>query len=210
MSDVLQELREMMIDDSFKISLALIERVHIADDLTHLRAECLTLPDSYHIIAEIGSDSVGGRSITLPNKDDLVLIAFTDEDQKAVILKSLYSNSDKIPKQAITGDTVLESLITKKLWLSSKNRINLSESDAEPTENLVFGQIFKSFASDLLTIISTKFDNSSQHTHIGNLGIKTTPTDKAVDDQTSKADIDQLKSSPIDNGEILSELSYTD
>lgn len=209
MSDVLQELKEIMIDDSFKISLALVERVHIAEDLTSLRVECLTMPDSYSIIAEVGSDAIGGGSITLPNKDDLVLIAFTDEDQKAVIIKRLYSNDDKLPKQAVTGDTVLESLVTKKLWLSSKNRINLSKDDVEPTENLVLGQIFKAFASDLLTIQSTQLQSNSEHAHVGNLGAIVTPNDKATDDLTAKADIDQLKASPIDNSEILSDLSYT-
>lgn len=207
---VLEEMRAALSDDSFKISLATIEQVHISKDRSFLRAECRTVPDNYPIIAEIASDAVGGSSITIPNKNDLVLVAFSDEDQKAVVIKRLYSEEDKIPKQAVTGDTVLESLASKKLWLSSQNRINLSKNDQEPTENIVLGQVFKTFANSLLTTIATKYDNSSKHTHIGNLGIKTTPTDKAVQDTASKEEINALKASPIGDDAILSDLAYTE
>jgi len=209
MSDVLQEMRSLFKDNNFKITLALIEKVHIAADRSFVRAECTTLPDSLKIIADVSSDSVGSQSITLPNKDDLVLVAFTD-DNFPVVLTKLFSESDKIPQNAVTGDTVLRSLIGKKTWITSDTRINLSQNDTIPTENLVLGQVFKTFADDLLTLLATKFDNDSVHKHIGNLGVFTTPTDKATDDQTSKSDVEDLASSPIGDDAILSDLAFTE
>jgi len=209
MSDAFTELSELFRDKNFKLTLALVERVFIAPDSSFLRAECKTLPDLYTVIAEVTTDSIGGQSITLPNKDDLVLLGFTD-DFRPIVLNKLFSETDKIPGTALTGDSVFQALTAKKAWVTSDTRINLSKGEVEPTENLVLGQQFKTFADNLLTILSTRADNSSLHKHIGNMGIITSPTDKAADDQTSKADLETLQSSPIGDDAILSNLSYTE
>jgi hypothetical protein len=61
---------------------------------------------------------------------------------------------------------------------------------------VVLGQVFKEMMSEFLQIFA-------EHKHIGNLGYYTPPPDNFTDALT-------LKSSPVDDEAILSDVSFTE
>lgn len=71
----------------------------------------------------------------------------------------------------------------------SESKIQIGTKAA--AENFVLGQVFKTFANNLLQAIA-------EHTHIGNLGYETSPPDNA------EAFV-ELQASPINDEEILSD-----
>lgn len=210
--NTLEELRELLRDNRFRVVIAMVKAVHIAEDRSFARISADIIPEGYPIVAEMAWDSVGGDSgfFTLPSKDDLVLVAYTDDNTHSYVIKRLTSVSDRLPVTAITGDSVFKSLANKKIWITSDSRINLSRGDEEPTENLVLGQVLKTFLADELSQISDLSDKVAKHKHIGNLGGATTPPDNASDFEAIKGEIDALKSSPIDDDGILSDISFTE
>jgi hypothetical protein len=163
--------------------------------------------------------------VVFPAVGDLVLVAYADgEFDQAFVIRRLSSAEDKLPQQAIAGDTVAVALAGKKVWVSSNTRINLSKSATQPTENLVLGQQLKTLLSamlgelaDLAQQVADLADGVSSHTHSGNLGFPTSPptVTTAFDGASAgaseiKGALDNLKSSPVEDDGILSDLAFTE
>jgi phage gp45-like len=91
------------------------------------------------------------------------------------------------------GETILYNSSGQLIYLK-EGKIQIGSKAS--AENLVLGQIFKAFMSQVLELIA-------QHTHTGNLGYPTSPP-------TNAADFESKKSSPIDDGAILSDLVFTE
>lgn len=207
---ILGELRTIFKDTTLHLSLGTIKKLHVAEDRSFLKCTVEVFPDQRQVIARMTWQSVGPETgfYEFPSAGDLVLIGFTDNEDYAFIIACLSSEEDKIPKNAIDGDAVLKA--KKKLWLTSADRINLSKGDSIPSENLVLGQVFKSFMSDILSKLNTILDHVIAHQHIGNMGYLTSAPTNSVDFTNDKAGVTAKKANPIDNGAILSDVSFTE
>lgn len=87
------------------------------------------------------------------------------------------------------GETLLYNSFGQLIYLSD-GKIQIGSKAA--AENLVLGQVFKTFAANLLELIAN-------HTHAG-LGYP----------PANAADFEALKSSPINDGAILSDENFTE
>lgn len=158
-------------------------------------------------------DSVGPEAgmFQFPSINDLVLVALPEgNDDLAVVIKRFSSKEDKIPNTALTGDLVLRALAGKKAWLTA-SRINLSEGDDEPTEPLMLGDITQSLLSDILQLLKNLSILLSTHTHVTSApGAATSPPIEAPDFVDYSQDFDNIKSDPVDNGAILSNIAFTE
>lgn len=211
--DVFEELKTMMEDDSLHIAIASVKKLILAEDRSSLKVIVSVFPEEREIVARMTWDAVGPESgnFVFPSVDDLVLIAQVEgDDDQAFIIKRLTSRVDKIPVTAVDGSTVIKSLDGKKIWVTSDTRINLSKSDTQPTQNLILGQIFKSFAQSLLTEVKKLADENSKETHIGNLGFNTSVPNNATAYSAVKDAVQALKDSPIDDNAILSDIAFTE
>ena len=209
----LETIKDILKDESLHICVGKIAKLHIADDRSYLKCTVTIFPEMRNIIATMAWECVGPDSgeFTFPVQDDMVLVAQAEgDDDQAYIIKRLSSRADKIPAIALTGDKVHKTLNGKKFWNISDTRINLSRSETEPTENLVLGQIFKQFASELLATLKVNSQNSADHVHIGNLGYYTFKPNLETEFLNRKEEYDTLKQSPIDDEVVLSDLSFTE
>jgi hypothetical protein len=209
----LEDLKSMLRDDRLWIALGIIKKLHLAEDRSYLKVTVNIMPEDRPIVATMTWEAVGPEAgdFTFPMVDDVVLIAQAEgDDNEAYVIKRLTSRADKIPTVATDGSKVHRAIAGKKYWNISDTRINLSRGEDEPTENLVLGQIFKQFASDLLEIMKTHAQNDADHKHIGNLGYYTFKPDKESDYLERKEGYDTLKQSPIEDEAILSDVSFTE
>jgi len=209
----LQELIDVFKDDRSHLAIGQILSLHLADDNSFLKVKVSVMPEQREMIATMTWDSVGPESgsFTFPVAGDLVLVAFAEgDDDLAFILKRLTSKEDKIPLNAIDGHSVLKTIAGKKIWQTSDTRINLSKTDEEPTENFILGQVWKSFMLELLQIQIDTLQTLSKETHTGNLGYMTTVPTQASDYTGYKGDVTALKSSPVDDELILSDLTFSE
>lgn len=208
-----QEIKEILKDDSLHVCVGQVKTLHIASDRSFLKLTVMVFPEQRNIIATMTWDAVGPDSgdIVFPAIDDMVLIAQANgDDDQAYVIKRLTSKVDKIPQIALDGSKVQRTLPGKKFWNVSDTRINLSRGETEPTENLVLGQIFKQFASELLATLKTHSQNDADHKHIGNLGFFSFKPDLESEFLSRKEEYDTLKTSPIDDEAVLSDLSFTE
>lgn len=195
----IEELREIFADNRTHIAVAEVQKLAMAADKSVLRVQVMIFPDMREVVAQMTWDHTGpaAGTIAFPNPGDWVLVAFADgSPDHAFVIRRLTSKTDTIPAQAVTGDSVYRALASKKAHLISDTRINLARGGAEPTENLVLGQIFKEMMSEFLQIFA-------EHRHIGNLGYYTPPPDNFNDAL-------DLKASPVDDEAILSDVSFTE
>lgn len=210
---MIDDLKKLLKDDSIHIGIGKIKKLYLSDDRSVLRVLVSMFPEERDIIATMTWESVGPNcgDFTFPVPDDMVLIGqvYGDDDQ-AYVLKRLTSRADKIPSAAVNGDKVQKTLDGKKFWNISDTRINLSRGENEPAENLVLGQVFKKFADDLLKTLKDHAQNNAAHKHMGNLGFLTSAPDNANDHLSRKGEYDTLKTSPIGDNKILSDLSFTE
>lgn len=209
----LETIKDILKDESLHICVGKIAKLHIADDRSYLKCTVTIFPEMRNIIATMTWECVGPDSgeFTFPVQDDMVLVAQAEgDDDQAYIIKRLSSRADKIPAIALTGDKVHKTLNGKKFWNVSDTRFNISRGETEPTENLVLGQVFKQFASDLLAVLKDHAQNDAVHKHIGNLGYYTAVPDNESDYLSRKSEYDTLKASPIDDGAILSDLAFVE
>lgn len=196
---MLEELREIFADNRTHITLGEIQKLELSADRSVLRAQVLILPEARQVVAKVAWDATGpdAGTFTFPNQGDWVLLACAEGSPNDIfVIKRLTSKSDTIPTQAVTGDAVYRALAGKKAHLLSDTRINLGRGGSEPTENVVLGQVFKEMMSEFLQIFA-------EHKHIGNLGYYTPPPDNFNEALT-------LKSSPVDDEAILSDVSFTE
>jgi uncharacterized protein involved in type VI secretion and phage assembly len=199
----------------------------LADDRSFLKCTVSIFPELREIVARMSWENVGSSSgiFAFPSVNDLVLVAFADGDiDSCFVIRRLTSKEDKIPLQAVEGDTAIVSLNGKKAWISSDTRINLSKGTTQPTENLVLGQQLKSLLSDILNELATQASTLSSlataiatHTHSGNLGYPTSApmitapfTSAASDLSENASNFSSNKSSPVDDSMILSDIAFTE
>lgn len=207
------DLKEILKDDRLYIYLGIIRRLHLASDKAYLKVEIETIPEQRKIISTVTWENVGPESgdFEFPSVGDLCIICNVEgDDDQSYVIKRLSSRQDKIPNTALSGDKVNRALSGKKFWITSDSRLNLSRGDSEPMENLVLGQVFKAFASSLLTSLATFAQNAADHVHIDSLGYLVSKTTIESDFLARKSEYDTLKSSPIEDQAILSDLSFTE
>lgn len=207
------DLKEILKDDKLHIYLGIIKRLHLASDKSYLKVEIETIPEQRKIISTVAWENVGPESgdFEFPSVGDLCIICNIEgDDDQSYVIKRLSSRADKIPNTALSGDKVNRALSGKKFWLTSSLRLNLSRGDTQPTENLVLGQIFKSFSSSLLASLATFAQNAADHVHIDSLGYLVSKTTIESEFLARKGEYDSLKASPIDDEAILSDLSFTE
>lgn len=221
----IDDLKSYLKDDELHVFLGQIKRLHLDPSKAYLKVEVSVWPEQRSIIADMTWDHVGPESgfYNFPAVGDAVLCASAEGDvDQSFVLKRLSSKEDKIPLNALGGDSVLKT--AKNIWLTSGAKINLSAGDTAPTENLVLGQEFKAAYSDHLSklmdvmdSINDFIDEFNLHTSIGNLGYPTgTPLNIAavtavkVAITALKSSVSTIKSSKVDNETILSDLAFTE
>lgn len=208
-----QDLKKILQDDKLHIFIGKIENLYLSENRSKLKVRVSVWPEERPIIAEMTWDVVGTDSgeFEFPSVNDMVLgVNVEGDDDKAYIIKRLTSNEDTIPVTAIDGDKVSRAKKGRKYWNTSDTRINFSRGDDEPTENLVLGQVFKSFAQELLNICKQYAQDTADHQHIGNLGYLTFKPNNEADFLERKTEYDSIKQTPIDDEAILSDLSFTE
>ncbi len=99
----LEHLRAAFQDDRPVLELGMIEALEMALDRSTMRARVRLVPENRLIVARICFDQVGPNAgfYLLPQKDDLVLVAFPGKDQDlGLVIARLNSKADTIPLRA--------------------------------------------------------------------------------------------------------------
>lgn len=211
----LEDLRQMLSTDKTYFAIAKITRVHIRADRSSVRCDCdiLNEGEDRNVLARVASSVVGPNSgdFQRPAVNDMVLLAFVDGNADlAFIFARLSSNEDTIPVNSDSGDRVIKSLESKNVWITGQNKVNITKTDAEPDQNLVLGQVFKKFASDLIDRINEALDILATETHTSSMpGFPSSPPTQAAQYTALKTKLNALKDSPIVDEAILSSYAYT-
>jgi hypothetical protein len=211
--NVLETLREVFKDQRIHLSLAVVEKLELADDRSFLNVLVNLVPDQLTIVAQMSWQQVGPDAgiYGFPVVGDAVIVAFMEGDEDAAyVISRLSSQEDKIPVQAVDGDTVVRALSGKKSHILSDSEILLGRGGSDPTEPLVLGAIFKQAYSNHLGLLQQQANTSAAHKHIGNLGFLTAPPDLASDFTQVASDAGAIQSSPVDDEAMLSDLSKTE
>lgn len=194
-----EDLKHIFQDDRLLLALGLVKQLSVAADRSELKVKVLIIPDNLTMICKMSWEAVGPEagSFQFPSIDDLVIVGYIDGHQdEAYVIRRLTSTADKIPLRALDGHLVHRALAGKQTWVTSDSKILLSRGDTEPEERLVLGDTFKeAYSKDL--------EETSLHMHIGNLGYLTAVPDNAQE-------FIDLKMSPVDDDEMLSDLSKTE
>ena len=209
----LEELRDLFEDTKLHLVVAKVEALHLADDKSFLKVTVSVYPEIREIVARMTWDAVGPDSgfYAFPSPGDLVIVGMAEgDDDQAYMLKRLSSQEDTIPLRATEGHSLLKSLASKHVWLTSDTKINLSKGDTLPTQNLVLGQVFKTFMTDLLKEIDDLIIEMKKETHTGNLGFATDFPINKTQYEAIRVKIAALKADPIANSKILSDLAFTE
>lgn len=209
----LEELKKILGEGKLHVYLGMIQKLHLAKDRSYLKVSVSVLPEERTVISTMTWDSVGEDSgdFEFPTPGDLVLLVNAEgDDDNSFVIKRLTSRADKIPQAAADGDKVHRAKAGNKYWNVSNTKILLARGDAEPSENLVLGQVFKSFMQVFLEIAKENSQNSADHKHIGNLGYFTSKPDLEPEFLLRKEEYNEIKESPIDDELILSDLSFTE
>ena len=211
----LEDLRQMLAPDKVYFAIAKVTRIHMVSDRSSLRCDCEILNEGEErsVLARVASPIVGPNSgdFQRPAINDMVLIAFVDADPDlAFIFARLTSKEDTLPVNSDAGDRVIKSLGGKNVWITGQNKVNITKTDAIPDQNLVLGQVFKKFASDLIDRIKDALDILAVETHTSTMpGFPTSPPTQAAQYTALKGQLDSLKNSPIVDEAILSSYAYT-
>ena len=210
---MIEDLKQYLGDDRLHVGIGKVKRLHMAPDRSFLKVSMDVFPELREIIATMTWENVGPDSgeFEFPTPGDMVLFVQAEgDDDQAYIIKRLTSKEDTIPAEASTGDKVHRAKAGKKYWNISDSKIFLSRNGTAPTENLVLGQVFKTYSQNLLLEIKKILVTLQEETHVGNLGYDTSPPNQASDYADNQAEIEGFKASPIDSEDILSDLSYTE
>jgi len=196
----LESMREIFSDKRVHIALAMLVKLELAKDRSHLKCLVSVFPEQRQMIARMTWENVGPESgdFEFPAPNDLLMIAFPEGDHnQCYVIRRLTSLDDKIPLQAVDGDRAIVARAGKKIWASSDTRVNVSRSAEEPTENMVLGQVAKELFSSWLQL-------DADHRHMcmppGYLSLK---PDKESEFLAKKA-------SPVDDQAVLSDLAFTE
>lgn len=208
-----EDLKKILRDDSLHLAIGAIKKLHVASDRSYLKVEVTIFPEGRNIIATMTWESVGPNSgdYEFPEPGDMVIVGNAEgDDDQAFVLKRLSSRTDKIPAAAVAGDKVHRARAGNKYWNVSDTKIFLARGDTAPTQNLVLGQVFKTMMSNLLAKLKLHAQNDADHYHIGNLGYYTSVPVNQLDYLTRKDEYNTIKTSPVDDESVLSDLSYTE
>lgn len=213
MSLDLEGLKAIFADKRQHIAIASILKIELASDRSHLKCLVSIFPEQRQMIAKMTWESAGPNSgiFQFPAPNDIVLVAFADGDENQLfVIRRLTSKEDKIPMQAVGGDTSMISLTGKRVWITSDNKIYFSKGTGEPTEPLVLGNVLKTLLSFILQTLAALCEKVSMHTHPGNLGYPTGAPNEAADFITIQNQFNEKKSDPVDNSGILSNFVFTE
>src|SRR5665213_412531 len=134
----LEFLRDIFKDPRLHIGIGTIVQLGLSNDGSVLRALVNLLPDNRQVVGEVTFEDV--NSVTLPEVDDLVLVAFCDGDPDECFIVKVINNADEpIPLFGQTGHTVKYSRAGKKLYIGSDTKVGIGRPNVEPTEPLVLG-----------------------------------------------------------------------
>jgi hypothetical protein len=195
----LEDLKHIFRDDRLHLAIGLVKQIAIPADRSVLKVKVLILPDNLNMICKMTWDAVGPDAgiFQFPSVDDLVIVGYLDGNENdAYVLRRCTSTVDKIPLRAVDGHLVMRSLAGKKNFVVSDTEINLVRGDDPGDEQLVLGNTFQAAYSQDLA-------KTAAHKHIGNLGYLTFVPDNA-------ADFLALKSSPVDDSVMLSDVAKTE
>lgn len=211
----LEELKEILDPRKVFIVIGEIIQLSLAADNSVWRAKISVFPDKEEIIARMTWDQVGPKTGNYgpASVGDLVLVAMADADEDhAFVIRRLSSKEDQIPKQAGEGHNFIKSLPGKKQYIGSETKtiIGALREGADPTENLVLGQQLKALLSYILQELKDQADTLAAHTHIGNVGIQTSPPVEATQITAHGTDFAAKKASPVDDEVILSDIVFTE
>lgn len=209
----LEDLKEIFKDKRLYIGVGQIKKLHLAEDRAYLKVTMMIYPEMRNVIATMTWDSTGPNSgdFEFPAIDDMVLFAQAEgDDDQCYVIRRLTSRADTIPENAIEGDKVSRARAGGKYWNVSDTKIFLARGEAEPTQNLVLGQVFKQLMTDLLTQLKEHAEIDKKHVHMGNLGFYTAPPKEAAEFNDRGTQYDNLKASPVQDQAVLSDLSFTE
>lgn len=210
----LEELRQALADKRQHIALGRITKIGLADNRTCLRVQVSIFPEEREVVAIMTWESTGPECgwFDLPAVGDLVLVAFVEGDpDQAFVIKRLTSLEDKIPLKASQGHIQLRSKAGKKVYVESDTEASIRAEKVQlvrdgtesASENIVLGQVFKQFATDLLTYLAA-------HQHVSNIpGLLTSPPANPGG-AGDAASFTALAASPIGDEAILSDVSFTE
>jgi hypothetical protein len=126
------------------------------------------------------------------------------------------------PEPAAEGEVILYALTADRQLLPVKLTLNpdgtfvlyaktkIQIGSASAAQPLVLGTELQTLLANLLTKVSDLSDKVAKHTHVGNLGYPTAPPATAAEFSALKGNFDQLKASPVQDGKILSDKSFTE
>lgn len=209
----IEGLREVFSDKRTHFAMATILNLELATDASVLKALCDVLGQSRKVVARVTWGAIGPNAglIQFPVVGDIVLLAFGEGDEEqGFVVARLSNTTDTIPTGAHDGSTVLRALAGLNAWLTSDTAIYLSRGDTVPAENIVLGQVFKTMMSLVLAELKAMADTLASHTHVGNLGYPTAPPTQAAAITAHGAVFNAKKANPVDNGAILSDVSFTE
>lgn len=209
----LEALREIFSDKRQHIAIAEIVKLELASDRSCLRCEVSVFPEQRKLIAKMSWDSVGPNSgiFAFPVPGDMVIVAFAEGDENDLyVLRRLTSKTDKIPLQAVEGDTAIVALSGRNVWITSDKKIFISAGTDQPTEPLVLGNQLVELLAAVLEKIGELAEQTSSHTHPGNLGYPTGAPYSQAALVALKDFFDGKKASPVEDKKILSEIAFTE
>jgi len=190
-------LRGALKDNSLWMSFANVLSVSIANDRSSMKARVELLPTEYEAEVRVGAEYVApGVGIYFPLRaGDLVMVGYPSADpDSGVLIKRLASQDDTVPEEFNNDKVVLKMLGNEELVIVG-NAQKFGSSGS--TENLVLGQVFKGMMSDIL-------DALAKHMHISSMpGFFSAPPNNASVYSSNK-------SSPVDDGDILSDKAFTE
>jgi len=84
----LEDLKEMLSEDRMEMRCGLVLNLELAQDRSVLRVDVSLLPERQTITAKMSWDMVGPDSgmFQFPSKNDLVLVAFCEDDENDAVL----------------------------------------------------------------------------------------------------------------------------
>ena len=190
------------------------------------------LSDDSNITCQVASSGAGDNAgiYFLPQIGDLVIIGcMAGSIDYAYIIARVSTEMEKIPMPALAGHAVVRSRPGKHTWVSG-DRVNISKGDSVPSEGLVLGEQFVAYASEMLQgivdslaglqdAVNGVITAYNDHEHIAPSGGGTTTSPEmqkpvapapAAKVANSINDLKRLKSSPIDDKMILSNIAFTE
>ena len=143
----LEALRSVFQDRRTWINLGKVEKVVVSKDLAEAYAKVEILPDGFKVITKVLFPAVGpGTGMgQLPVPGDLVLVAYDESDSKEepYIVAYLTSEDDTIHQRIVDGGLAIKARPGQNTSISSDSKVLIGRGDAEETEPLVLGNVFK-------------------------------------------------------------------